>query len=118
MSWFKKTDEPVKVNTFTKKWVNRCLTFSWICIFWCFLLATMGKEQVAENLAVAIVMNIVGVLIGYFAKSFFETREEKRVEQQERNSNIEYSNDSFPEMDEYPINDVTDSINNDEFTNT
>ena len=83
MSLFKKKEEEsteIKINTFTKLWVNRTLVLSWICIFWCFLLATIGREQVAENLAVAIVANNVGVFAGYFAKSFFETKEEKRLE--------------------------------------
>ena len=69
----------VKPNTFTKIWVNRCMWFSWICIFWCFILASIGKDQVAENLATALVINIVGVILGYLAKSFFETREEKNL---------------------------------------
>lgn len=76
----RKKSKSIKLDTFTKVWVNRNMIFSWICIFWCFLLASFGREQVAENLAVAIVINIVGVFVGYFAKSFFETREEKKTD--------------------------------------
>lgn len=76
----KEKDKKTQASTFTKKWVNRCMWFAWIGIFWCFLLATFGKVQVAENLATALVINIIGVMLGYLAKSFFETREEKRNE--------------------------------------
>lgn len=68
------------LDTFTKVWVNRIMYLSWICIFWCFILASFGKDQIAEDLAMCIVVNIIGVFIGYLTKSFFETREQKRME--------------------------------------
>lgn len=43
-----------------------------------YILAFMGKE-IAETLSVAIVTEIVAVILGYFIKSFNETREEKRM---------------------------------------
>ena len=75
----KKKKRKLNLDTFTKVWVNRIMYLSWICIFWCFVLATIGRENIAEELATCIVINIVGVFIGYLTKSFFETREEKRM---------------------------------------
>lgn len=43
-----------------------------------YILAFMGKE-IAETLSVAVVTEIVAVILGYFIKSFNETREEKRM---------------------------------------
>ena len=43
-----------------------------------YILAFMGKE-IAETLSVAVVTEIVAVVLGYFIKSFNETREEKRM---------------------------------------
>ncbi len=61
-----------------------------------YILAFMGKE-IAETLSVAIVTEIVAVILGYFIKSFNETREEKRMklenakfenEKSERDGNV------------------------------
>ncbi len=42
-----------------------------------YILAFMGKE-IAETLSVAIVTEIVAVVLGYFMKSFSETREAEK----------------------------------------
>ena len=103
----KKRDTYFRIDTFTKVWVNRNMILSWVCIFWCFILATIGREQVAENLAVAIVINIVGVFVGYFAKSFLETREEKRMDS---------SKDSCVDVNSInPPNSVENDVNHNDF---
>lgn len=44
-----------------------------------YLLAFLGREQIAEELSRTIVIEIVGVMLGYFGKSYFETRESEKV---------------------------------------
>ncbi|MCM1468130.1 MAG: hypothetical protein NC086_08280 [Alistipes sp.] len=46
-----------------------------------YILAFMGKED-AETLSVAIVTEIVAVVLGYFIKSFNETKEAERIKLQ------------------------------------
>ena len=63
--------------TFSKTWVNRLLWMSVIDIQLSYVLAFLGREQIAEKLSIAALVNILGVLIPYFCKSFFETKEEE-----------------------------------------
>lgn len=67
-----------ELRTFTKKWVDRILTISLFDIQLCFVLAFMGKENIAESLGIAMATEIVGTIAGYYAKSFFETYSEKK----------------------------------------
>ena len=46
-----------------------------------YILAFMGKE-IAETLSVAVVTEIVAVILGYFIKSFNETKEAERIKLQ------------------------------------
>ena len=43
-----------------------------------YILAFLGKEQIAETLSSDIATTIVGVMLGYFLKSLFETFLEER----------------------------------------
>lgn len=67
-------------NTFTKIWMNRLL---WFCIIWIsasYLLAAFGYSEIAETLSQTACTVIIGTVIPYFVKSFFETKEEKKNE--------------------------------------
>lgn len=44
-----------------------------------YILAFMGREQIAETLSSDICNVVIGTILGYLAKSFFETREEERI---------------------------------------
>lgn len=44
-----------------------------------YILAFLGREQIAEELSRTIVIEIIGVMLGYFGKSYFETREQEKV---------------------------------------
>lgn len=74
-------------RTYTKKWVSRLLWFSCIWISLSYVLAFLGKEQIAESLSETVATVIIATILGYFLKSFFETREEENLkykrEQQE-----------------------------------
>lgn len=66
--------------TFTKITIKWILVVALIDIQLPFILAFLGKEQIAEDLGKLIVTEIIGVFFTYCLKSFFETREEKRNE--------------------------------------
>ena len=64
--------------TFTKKAVVLILVVSLIDIQLSYILAFMGKEQIAEALSSDIVTTIICVMLGYFLKALFETFLEER----------------------------------------
>lgn len=66
------------LTTFTKKAVVVILVVSLIDMQLSYLLAFMGREQIAESLSSTIATVVVGVMLGYFFKALFETFFEKR----------------------------------------
>lgn len=71
-------------KTFTKTWVSRLMYIAVFDIQLSYLLAFMGKEQIAETLSITVVTEIVGVMAVYCLKSFLETRESERIRLQEK----------------------------------
>ena len=67
-------------KTFTKKWVSRLLWFGCIWITLSYVLAFFDKMQIAESLSTTVASVIIATILGYLCKSFFETKEEKRLE--------------------------------------
>lgn len=65
-------------TTFTKKAVVVILIISLMDLQLSYILAFMGKEQIAESLSSTITNTIVGVMLGYFLKALFETFFEER----------------------------------------
>lgn len=68
------------LQTFSKKAVAIILVVSLIDLQLSYVLAFMGKDQIAESLSSEIASVIVGVMVGYFMKALFETFFEKREE--------------------------------------
>lgn len=68
------------LQTFSKKAVAIILVVSLIDLQLSYILAFLGKEQIAESLSSEIASVIVGVMLGYFMKALFETFFEKREE--------------------------------------
>ena len=66
-------------KTFTKRAVRAILFIALFDLQLTYVLAFLGREQIAETLSGNITDTIIGVMLGYFLKSFFETREEERV---------------------------------------
>lgn len=71
-------------RTYTKKMMNRIITVALVDMQFPFVLALLGREQIAETMGGLIVTEIVGVFLGYCAKSFFETKESEKIRIQER----------------------------------
>ena len=70
------------LETFTKISVTAILIVSLIDWQLTYVLAFMGREQIAETLSSTISDTVVGVMIGYFVKSLLETflqEREKRL---------------------------------------
>lgn len=66
-------------KTFTKKAVKVILFLALVDLQLSYILAFLGREQIAETLSGDICNVIIGTILGYLAKSFFETREEERI---------------------------------------
>lgn len=89
-------DKPYRkwLQTFTKKAVAAILVFSLLDLQLSYILAFMGKDQIAESLSSTIASTVIGVMLGYFLKSLFETFFEKREERLKSNSQtFEETND-------------------------
>ncbi len=77
-------------KTFTKKWLDIILTLAEVDIQLAYILAYISiiMDLVQRNnanawvaiieLTIVIVTQLLATVLGYFCKSFFETREEKR----------------------------------------
>lgn len=70
-------------KTFTKRMITVIIATALIDIQFPFILAFMGRDQIAEDLGKIIVTEIIGVCFVYCLKSFFETREERNNELKE-----------------------------------
>jgi hypothetical protein len=69
----KKKKHDKQLLTFTKVWVSRLLWFGCGWVSLSYLLAFLGKEQIAETLSERVVVVIVATILGYMLKAFFET---------------------------------------------
>lgn len=63
----------------SKVWTAIILVVALIDLQLSYILAFMGKEEIAETLSVSIVTEIVTVVLGYFIKSFKETKEAENI---------------------------------------
>ncbi len=77
----KKKKRPRRSNfkTFTKNWVEKLMIIAVIDLQLSYALAFLGREQIAEALSQTVVVEIIGVMLGYFGKSYFETRAQEKV---------------------------------------
>ena len=73
-----------KLKTFTKRAVKAILFIALLDLQLSYALAFLGREQIAENLSSDITKVIIGTILGYLAKSFFETREEECIKLQKK----------------------------------
>lgn len=95
----RETEEPIRpkrFHTYTKRMMERIINVALIDMQFPFILAFLGKEQIAETMGGIIVTEIVGVFLVYCAKSFFETKESENIRLREQNMQTE-SEDSESE---------------------
>ena len=75
---------PRRYHTYTKKMMTRIINVALFDMQLPFLLAFLGREQIAETLGGIIAAEIVGAFLVYCTKSYFETKEEQRVRLKEQ----------------------------------
>lgn len=68
-----------KKKTFSKLAVKWILIVALFDLQLSYVLAFLGRDQIAETLSITVVTEIIAVMLGYFLKSFNETREEEKV---------------------------------------
>lgn len=73
-------------KTYTKKAVRWILFIALFDLQLSYLLAFLGREQIAETLSGNICTVIVGTILGYLAKSFFETNAEEKMKSKKANT--------------------------------
>lgn len=76
--------KPNLFETFTKLWVSVILIFAVIDLQLSYLLAYLGRDQIAESLSVAVVTEVIGVIAVYMVRAFFDTKSEKDMELKEK----------------------------------
>ena len=81
------------LETFTKKAVAIILVVSLIDLQLSYILAFMGKEQIAEALSSTIAETVIGVMLGYFLKSLFETFFEEREKRLNKTIDMQQSDE-------------------------
>lgn len=69
----------MKRNTYTKKLVKWILAISIFDLQLSYLLAFLGRVEIAENLSMTVVTTIIGTVITYCIKSFKETKEAEKL---------------------------------------
>lgn len=75
------------VEQFTKVWVRRLLIFLIACVIWTYLLGMFSHFlsidptiiQSLVDLSKSAMEIILGVILGYMCKAFFETKEEEKM---------------------------------------
>ena len=68
-----------KKQTYSKKLMTVYSIFIIIWITWSYVLATLGYKEIAQDLSSNVVIVGVAAILGYFGKSFFETKEEEKI---------------------------------------
>lgn len=81
------------LETFSKKAVAAILVVSLIDLQLSYVLAFLGKTQIAESLSSTIASTVIGVMIGYFMKALFETFFEEREKRLNRNNDAQQTNE-------------------------
>lgn len=79
----------MKKSTYTKQMVKVILAVALIDMQFPFVLAFLNRTNIAEELGKIIVTEIIGVVLVYCLKAFFETREEKKNELLMKKEDIE-----------------------------
>lgn len=80
-----------KNTTYTKRMMNGIVTAALIDMQFPFILALLGRDQIAETMGGLIVTELIGVFLVYCLKSFFETRESEKNRILEKQMELESS---------------------------
>lgn len=75
----KRTKINTSKNTFTKKMVKFLIAVAIIDLQLTYILAFLGSPETLQDTSGKLVTEILGVVLVYCVKSFFETREEEKI---------------------------------------
>lgn len=79
-----------KFVTFTKTWVPFILINAVIWVYLSYILAYLGREQIAENLSTQAIASIISTISVYLIKSYLEKKIGKEKEEYESISEEAY----------------------------
>lgn len=85
-----KTKKRKRYVTVTKRKLNQILNHAITWVYLSFILAFLGKEQIAENISVQAIITIIGAFAAYCLKSYFEKRIGKEKEEYENVSEEDF----------------------------
>lgn len=77
-----------KQKTYTKKLVKWVMAISLFDLQLSYLLAFLGRVEIAENLSMTVVTTIIGTVVTYCIKSFKETKEEERLRYEKEKDSV------------------------------
>jgi uncharacterized protein YacL len=106
MIWMGSDGVRKKKATFSKKAVKWILITALFDLQLSYLLAFLGREQIAETLSITVVTSVIAVMLGYFMKSFKETKEEEKVRLIEQKRESEEEQVLVEDMRKRSENDV------------
>lgn len=89
--------------TYTKKMMSRIINIALFDMQLPFVLALLGRSDIAETLGGIIVSEVIGVFLVYCAKSFFETRESEKVRMEEMKMESGSGEPESEEMEEIKL---------------
>ena len=75
-------------RTFSKRMVKSIMYVALIDLQLTYILAFLGKEQIAESLSSDICTVIVGVGLGYFMKAYLGTKQEEKMKREDMNGGV------------------------------
>lgn len=77
---FKTLLSRLKFETYTKRLVGIVVFISLIDLQISYVLAFFGKDQIAESLSIQICITLLGTILVYIIRAYFDTKAEKRDE--------------------------------------
>ena len=77
---FKSLFARLKFETYTKRLVAIIVFVGLFDLQLSYILAFLGKDQIAETLSTQVCVTLLGTVLVYIIRAYFDTREEKRIE--------------------------------------
>ena len=111
----KKSDKP-KVQ-FSKVIVMIILIAGLLFVQESYILAFFGREAIAEDLSKYVITTLIGTILGYFLKSFSETRSARNADLEDKKIDIytTLSSDEPSDDEPRPMFEFEDGIDDDDY---
>lgn len=85
---FKNKLSRMKFETYTKRLVFIVVLVCLIDLQLSYILAFLGKDQIAESLSTQICITILGTVITYLIRAYFDTKAEKKNDKENKDNDI------------------------------